>query len=111
MKTESPYAKKLRDPRWQKKRLELFRAASFRCECCGKDNEELCVHHVNYLKGRDPWDYPDENFQVLAKSCHEHRGQLIEKACSAMRIKLKHIPTDKLVMVVARMMREAMETM
>lgn len=65
------YAEKLRDPRWQKKRLQLLNRAGFRCEHCGYGQEELHVHHKIYRKGCEIWDYKDDEFIVLCLCCHQ----------------------------------------
>jgi hypothetical protein len=65
------YYEKLKDPRWQKKRLEILNMYEFMCMVCQETEEELHVHHVYYEKGKDPWDYPDSALWCLCKSCHE----------------------------------------
>lgn len=67
----SQYSSKLRDPRWQKKRLEVMESAGFKCARCGEEGEELNVHHVVYQKGLDPWEYDTVDLACLCKSCHE----------------------------------------
>jgi len=32
---KSDYSKKLKDPRWQKKRLKIFKSDKFKCKICG----------------------------------------------------------------------------
>lgn len=69
------YYEQLKDPRWQKKRLERLSLARWECENCGSGTETLNVHHVRYLKGRKPWEYSDDELQVLCQSCHkEHHA-------------------------------------
>jgi len=68
------YAEKLKDPRWQRKRLEVMERDNFRCRHCYDDKETLHVHHTYYLKGKDPWDYPDDAYLTLCKECHEDIG-------------------------------------
>jgi hypothetical protein len=65
------YLYKLKDPRWQKKRLEILNIHNFTCEECGSTEKELHVHHRFYIKGREPWEYDNDVFQVLCNSCHE----------------------------------------
>jgi hypothetical protein len=65
------YAQKLRDPRWQRKRLETLERAGWKCECCDSSTKTLHVHHKQYIKGREPWEYEDENFEALCEDCHE----------------------------------------
>ena len=72
-----PYAQKLKDPRWQRKRLEALNAASFCCSICGDSESTLHVHHRTYLKGREPWEYDIGQLQVVCESCHAaaHEGE------------------------------------
>lgn len=72
------YAEKLRDPRWQKKRLEILNLAKWQCEDCGTEKVELHIHHSHYLYGVDPWDHPGDLMTVVCKSCHKER-QLVEQ--------------------------------
>lgn len=65
------YSEKLRDPRWQKKRLEVLERAGWKCQRCGTNESELHVHHKMYVKDREPWEYEDENFVVVCDKCHE----------------------------------------
>ena len=65
------YWQKLKDPRWQKRRLEILSSSEFRCEACLNGDETLHVHHLKYDKGKDPWEYDDNWLVVLCESCHE----------------------------------------
>lgn len=65
------YQDLLKDPRWQRRRLERMQQADFKCECCGKGHETLNVHHLRYVAGRMPWEYEDADLSVLCESCHE----------------------------------------
>ena len=67
----SGYADKFKDPRWQKKRLEILERDAWGCMQCGDTDNTLHVHHRYYKKGRDPWDYPDEALVTLCEECHE----------------------------------------
>lgn len=67
----SSYWEKLQDPRWQKRRLEIFGRAEFKCEECGNGKLQLHCHHKIYHKGREPWDYPDKELACLCDPCHE----------------------------------------
>jgi hypothetical protein len=64
------YAEKLKDPRWQRKRLEIFQRDRFKCWQCGNDKLSLHVHHVEYELGKDPWDYPEDKLLTLCEKCH-----------------------------------------
>lgn len=65
------YREKLRNPRWQRRRLEMMEVAGFACQHCGAEDKTLAVHHRRYFRGRDPWEYPDELLLVLCEDCHE----------------------------------------
>ena len=69
--TVSSYPEKLKDPRWQKKRLQIFERDGWTCQACFGCEDTLAVHHRVYLQGADPWDYPDELLITLCKECHE----------------------------------------
>ncbi len=68
----SSYAEKLKDPRWQKKRLRIFERDNFKCRDCESDKKTLTVHHCFYERG-DPWDTDDDFLLTVCKSCHEIR--------------------------------------
>lgn len=68
---ESEYSKKLRDPKWQKKRLEIMQRDKFTCQMCTNTQATLNVHHTYYVSGHDPWDYPGASLITLCESCHE----------------------------------------
>lgn len=71
------YAEKLKDKRWQKKRLELLAAANFSCQYAFHrgvqnmdDGTSLEIHHQYYQKGLEPWEYPDFAYLVCCHECH-----------------------------------------
>lgn len=65
------YAEKLKDPRWQKRRLEVMNDAGFECGYCGEKNETLHIHHPAYRKGAAPWEYKAEELACLCATCHD----------------------------------------
>lgn len=65
------YADKLRDSRWQEKRLRVLDRDGFKCRNCPKDNREVQVHHFDYFSFIDPWEYPMDMLVTLCISCHE----------------------------------------
>lgn len=79
----SAYSEKLRDPRWQKKRLEIMSRDDFKCVVCEHDEITLNVHHTFYRKGADPWDYPNSSLVTLCERCHsdehEYRSAQIKR--------------------------------
>lgn len=61
-----------RDPRWQRKRLEIMDRDGFRCQACLVDDKELHVHHIEY--GDQLWSVPDTSLQTLCRRCHHELG-------------------------------------
>ena len=59
-------------PKWQKRRLEILEAAGYQCQTCDDTEKTLHVHHKRYIKGRDVWDYADDDLEVLCADCHKH---------------------------------------
>lgn len=64
------YQEKLKDPRWQKKRLEIFERDKWTCVCCDRKDITLHVHHLFYLPGMNPWEYKDEHLVTYCELCH-----------------------------------------
>lgn len=64
------YSEKLRNPLWQKKRLEILNRDNFTCSLCCDEKTELHIHHKKYKRGKEPWEYQDDDFQTLCKHCH-----------------------------------------
>jgi len=67
----SEYAEKLRDPRWQKKRLKILERDEWACQICHDSESTLVVHHRIYIAKTEPWDYPDDLLVTLCENCHE----------------------------------------
>jgi hypothetical protein len=74
----SSYFEKLRDPRWQKMRLEVMQTNEFCCEICGDSTSTLNVHHKAYFKDRDPWEYLPQQLSCLCENCHEQNHKTID---------------------------------
>lgn len=68
------YSEKLRDPRWQKLRLEVMDRDGFTCLRCRSKTKTLNVHHLVYH--REPWDSPLAELETLCEECHEWRTKL-----------------------------------
>jgi 5-methylcytosine-specific restriction endonuclease McrA len=72
----SEYSNKLKDPRWQKKRLEILQRDKWSCQQCGDEETELHVHHRYYEYNLDPWNYPDADMFSLCYLCHSKNHNL-----------------------------------
>jgi hypothetical protein len=84
----SKYSEKLRDPRWQKKRLEILQRDKFCCQKCFDTETTLHVHHRRYIPGRDPWEVPDDDLVTLCEVCHAEEQELwpdvIQSLCETL---------------------------
>lgn len=67
---QSSYSKKLTNPLWQRRRLEVFSRDNFVCTHCGNSKLELQVHHLDYIPGIEPWEYPLDMLTTLCADCH-----------------------------------------
>ena len=69
------YSDKLKDPRWQKRRLEVMQRDGWQCVRCGSglnDGIPFNVHHLRYHK--EPWNARDEDLETLCEQCHERES-------------------------------------
>lgn len=62
------YKEKLKDPKWQKKRLEILQRDEFKCCYCNDTETELQIHHLKYTL--EPWNAPNKDLITLCKHCH-----------------------------------------
>lgn len=76
METKS-YAEKLKDPRWQRKRLEIMDRDGWKCTLCNSTDTTLAVHHLNYQKGFMPWEYDNSSLVTLCENCHKEKHRVI----------------------------------
>lgn len=68
------YSEYLKNPKWQKKLLEILSRDNFSCVVCGNGidtDTQVHVHHLSYRKGRMPWEYEINDMRVLCKRCHQ----------------------------------------
>lgn len=94
----SEYTERLKDPRWQKKRLEILSRDEWRCTRCYDSESTLHVHHRFYTPGAMPWEYDNNALATLCESCHateteEGRAEEIAllqtlKLCGAMSFEM-----------------------
>lgn len=62
------YSEKLKNPKWQKKRLRILERDNWSCQLCNDKETELHVHHKKYTG--QPWDAADEDLTTNCKHCH-----------------------------------------
>lgn len=82
---KTPYWQLLKDPRWQRKRLEILERDDWTCRHCGDNKNPLHVHHWYYLSfqaDRKPWEYPNMALVTLCEDCHkaeDNRGEELNR--------------------------------
>jgi 5-methylcytosine-specific restriction endonuclease McrA len=64
----SAYSDKLKNPKWQRRRLEVMSRDKFACTLCKDIESELQVHHLAYFK--EPWNAPSGFLATLCCHCH-----------------------------------------
>ena len=64
----SEYSEKLKDPRWQKKRLEIMQRDGFKCKWCGDGKNTLNIHHYAY--SGEPWEVDNNELVTICRHCH-----------------------------------------
>lgn len=64
------YSEKLKDPRWQQKRLSVLDRDAWSCANCGEKSKTLHVHHLRYKKGCEPWEYDIDDLETICEDCH-----------------------------------------
>lgn len=101
------YSEKLRDPRWQRKRLEVLNAHNFVCEDCGRRDQPLEIHHCYYIRGLDPWKYSGDLLMCLCDVCHEFRQGREEAMHVSLGQVLRQISIDRLENVAWDMIHDA----
>ncbi len=78
MTEKKTYVEKLRDPRWQKKRLEILERDKWTCQNCRATNKTLNVHHkIYYSTIKNPWDYSNN---ILVTLCEDALFVLVHVA-------------------------------
>lgn len=63
------YIELLKDNRWSKKRHIILIRDNNACTNCGSTTC-LEVHHLYYVIGSKPWDYPNNSLVTFCSKCH-----------------------------------------
>lgn len=77
------YSQRLKDPRWQRKRLEVMERDNWTCRDTYVKDKPLNVHHCWYAKG-GPWETPNEYLLTLTEEAHRERQELESRAKKAL---------------------------
>ncbi len=68
---KTSYSLLLKNPAWQKKRLQILERDNFACKMCGDKNNPLHIHHKRYINDNLPWEYQDDDLITLCEYCHK----------------------------------------
>jgi|GEM_PF-2580260 len=60
----------LKNPKWQRTRLEIMQRDNWSCTKCGEKEKPLNVHHIRYIEGRKPWEYCSSDLETICENCH-----------------------------------------
>lgn len=88
---QSVYSKKLLDPRWQKKRLEILQRDNWTCRFCESTDNTLHVHHIYYEPKSEPWDAELKHLITLCAECHQEETELLIHTNESVIKRLKHL--------------------
>ncbi len=103
------YHDEMRDPRWQRKRLQILSDADFTCEECRNQEKELNVHHSAYLRGIPAWQHPDSLLHCLCRDCHKQRQEVEESLKLEMMKRLRRVPLERIKQIFWEVMAQAMK--
>ncbi len=100
------YSKLLRDPRWQRRRLEIQDRDKWACRRCSSTTKTFNVHHLYYESGMKPWEYPEWSLVTLCEDCHADEERFKTQAdwnlvASFRRLGAHNSNMDKLAQMLA----------
>lgn len=85
------YSEKLKHPKWQAKRLEVLKRDNFTCLGCESSENTLHVHHLYYVSGRDPWEYPMWSLKTLCEDCHSTSQEIAKTEFQSFEFLLEEL--------------------
>lgn len=100
------YAEKLKDPRWQKKRLAVLERDGWKCNFCDDKDSTLHVHHKVY-NSCDPWDIELDHLLTLCENCHETETKDIKTSIHEFNLSVKKIFTSEKIYELAWQFEDA----
>lgn len=74
----------LKDPRWQRKRLETLERDGWKCRWCGNPKRNLQIHHKRYERGKPPWEIDSRFLITLCDKCHKKTTDLRAEATNLL---------------------------
>jgi hypothetical protein len=104
------YSEKLRDPRWQKKRLKILERDHWTCVYCASSDKTLDVHHSVYGRGVDPWDANDYFLITTCTDCHKQVELASEKWKEALGFLERRFMPSELMRLASAITMAALNT-
>ena len=69
LKGKDWYEDMLKSKAWKNKRKVILKRDKYKCTKCSSVIR-LQIHHLYYIKGRKPWEYPNKALVILCNECH-----------------------------------------
>lgn len=63
------YTELLKTKQWKNFREAILLRDNYSCRVCGSIKNPN-VHHIKYIRGLKPWEYPDDLVITLCRDCH-----------------------------------------
>lgn len=77
-----------KDPRWEKKRIEIYRRDYWHCRKCGNTNIKLEAHHLYYQRDLMLWEYDNDSLVTLCTKCHNDIHDNLKKLSGIIAFKI-----------------------
>lgn len=68
---ENTYSAKLKSYKWAKLRQKILERDFYTCRDCYAVEQNVNVHHLYYIPGKEPWEVPDDALILLCEDCHK----------------------------------------
>lgn len=100
------YSEKLKDPRWQKKRLEILERDEWKCKICENTDRTLHIHHKYYDEKthHEPWNIAKTALVTLCEKCHDkcdndfyYNNELAKSIYNCGAIKGQHLQATGMI--------------
>jgi hypothetical protein len=103
--TNSEFFEQYKDPKWQKKRLEIMKRDKFCCQSCYTDEKTLNVHHCTvYKKDAKPWRYKNSELITLCETCHTEISSFIKEGTASFKRNCHSVDTAMETMRVIKLL-------
>lgn len=98
MNKKEEYYEKLKDPRWQKKRLQILERDNFTCQFCDDKESTLHIHH-KYYEEIEPWEHDNSALITLCEDCHKKESANKKEALSSVYSALSFLTSEEIYQI------------